>query len=339
MPNQTENMTTKEFIEFCHQSILQRTPNEQDLPILAQLLESEQLSREDLIIQFLMSKEYKAKQATGEFVGPGHFYSVIPSLEDRAQYVAQEKVLPDVLPGIKLNIEAQLSLLRSFQSFYDECPFPEEKSEEYRYYFRNPAYAFTDGFTLYFMMRHFKPKNIIEVGSGYSSCIMLDTNDHFLDNKATIQFIEPYPELLYSLINEGDRSNKIFSDKVQDIDAAVFEDLNANDILFIDSTHVSKLNSDVNKLVFEVLPTLKKGVLVHIHDIFWPFEYPQDWIREGRAWNENYLLRAFLEFNDSFEILYFANYMGRYDNKWIKENMPRLLNNSGGNIWLRRIED
>ena len=339
MPNQTENMSTHEFLNFCHQTILSRMPHEQDLPILIELIDSNQLSREDIIIQLITCQEYKAKSSSGEFVAPGHFYSVIPSVEERANYINHQQVLPQELPGIKLKVEEQSSLLRSFKPYYDECSLPEEKTEPYRYYFRNPAYAFTDGFTLHFMMRKFKPKNIIEIGSGYSSCMMLDTNEHYLQNEATIKFIEPYPELLYSLINENDRDNNIIPQKLQDIDPNIFNDLGKNDILFIDSTHVSKLNSDVNKMIFEILPSLKKGVLVHIHDIFWPFEYPKDWIREGRAWNEIYLLRGFLEFNDNFEIVYFANNMNQHENKWLKENMPLLLNNGGGNIWLRKLKD
>ena len=109
-----------------------------------------------------------------------------------------------------------------------------------------------------------------------------------------------------------------------------------NDILFIDSTHVSKLGSDVNRIFFEILPTLQPGVLIHFHDIFWPFEYPSDWVKKGFAWNEAYILRAFLEFNDSFEIIFFASFLHTHHHAWFQENMPLWLKNSGGNIWLRR---
>ena len=109
-------------------------------------------------------------------------------------------------------------------------------------------------------------------------------------------------------------------------------------MLFVDSTHVSKVGSDVNGILFEILPSLSKGVLVHCHDIFWPFEYPKEWIREGRAWNEAYVLRAFLQFKDTFEILFFADYLHKYERSWMKTNMPPYPRNTGGNIWIRRIK-
>jgi hypothetical protein len=92
----------------------------------------------------------------------------------------------------------------------------------------------------------------------------------------------------------------------------IFCGLEENDILFIDSTHVTKINSDVNKIIFEILPKLQKGVLIHFHDIFWPFEYPQTWIREGMFWNEAYILRAFLEYNNSFEIGRWTHKVGHF---------------------------
>ena len=118
----------------------------------------------------------------------------------------------------------------------------------------------------------------------------------------------------------------------------MFAQLQENDILFIDSTHVSKLNSDVNRIIFNILPALKKGVLIHFHDIFWPFEYPKTWVKEGRAWNEAYLLRAFLEYNTDFEILFFSHYTHLFNREWIAANMPLFLNNLGGNIWLRKTK-
>jgi len=101
---------------------------------------------------------------------------------------------------------------------------------------------------------------------------------------------------------------------------------------------VSKLNSDVNRIFFDLLPSIKKGVLIHFHDIFWPFEYPKEWIREGRAWNEAYLLRAFLEFNDSYEIVFFVSYMHTFHTELLQEQMPLCLKNSGANIWIRKIK-
>jgi len=109
------------------------------------------------------------------------------------------------------------------------------------------------------------------------------------------------------------------------------------DILFVDSTHVSKLGSDVNWIFFEILPRLRSGVLVHIHDVFYPFEYPEPWSLEGRSWNEVYILRAFLEYNNQFKILLFPSYAQIFYEQWFRENMPLVLENRGGCMWLRKV--
>ena len=159
----------------------------------------------------------------------------------------------------------------------------------------------------------------------------------FFDAAIDFTFVEPYPELLISLMNANERKRyKILPSTLQDVDFDSFEALQENDILFIDSTHVSKLDSDVNKIFFDILPALNKGVVIHIHDIFWPFEYPDTWLNEGRAWNEMYMLRAFLEYNDSFEILFFPPYMCTKHKDWVGQNMPLYHNNCGDNIWLRK---
>src|SRR5262249_3816423 len=114
------------------------------------------------------------------------------------------------------------------------------------------------------------------------------------------------------------------------------ETLGANDILFIDSTHVSKLNSDVNYELFEILPALQSGVYVHLHDILYPFEYPLDWAEEGRGWNEAYLLRAFLAYNDEFEIVLFNDLVWLRFTDDLRRDFPLWGRNPGGSIWLRK---
>jgi hypothetical protein len=120
--------------------------------------------------------------------------------------------------------------------------------------------------------------------------------------------------------------------------------LETDDILFIDSSHVTKVGSDVNQILFNVLPALRPGVLVHIHDIFWPFEYPAVWYAEGRAWNEIYLVRAFLEYNSAFEIVLFLSYLERRRPELITALMPLARrraagspNLGGSSLWLRKL--
>ena len=140
---------------------------------------------------------------------------------------------------------------------------------------------------LYALLRRLRPKRIIEVGSGFSSALMLDSNDRFLDGSICSTFIEPYPERLRSLLTEHDKGRiELLQTAVQSVPRDVFAPPVTNDILFIDSSHVTKIGSDVNYLLFEILPRLKPGVVVHVHDVMWPFEYPKEWLMEGRAWNE-----------------------------------------------------
>jgi hypothetical protein len=125
---------------------------------------------------------------------------------------------------------------------------------------------------------------------------------------------------------------------VQKMPVTLFSELQANDILFIDSSHVAKLGSDVNYLIFQVLPRLQPGVLVHIHDIMWPFEYSREWVMEGRAWNEVYLMRAFLQYNRAFDILLFNSFLGHRYRDLLGGLMPTFLANSGGSLWLLKTE-
>jgi predicted O-methyltransferase YrrM len=338
MTFQLEKASNQEFIDFCFRTILGREPDEKGLTGYIAALDAKVLTREKVMIQFLMSEEFKTKTRNIEFFPPGHYYSAIPSLEDRETFLTQLLPEQEIL-GIDLNAEKQFELLKKFKNYYAECPFQDEKSGNLRYYYINPSYSYTDALTLYSILREFKPRQIIEIGSGYSSCAMLDTAEFFLDNDINFTFIEPYPELLYSLIKESDKKHTILPVRLQDVDKDIFRSLKANDILFVDSTHVSKLGSDVNRIIFEILPILQKGVLIHFHDIFWPFEYPSDWIKMGFAWNEAYILRAFMEFNDNFEIAFFSSFMHKYHQSWFQKNMPICLKNLGGNFWIRRHKE
>ncbi len=216
-------------------------------------------------------------------------------------------------------------------------PFSWEGRRGFRYRFDNPSYSYADGIFLYSLLRHLAPRRLIEVGSGYTSALTLDTNQHFLGGRLNCTFIEPYPELLNSLLRPEDRpSVTLIEAKLQEVDLGVFDALQAGDVLFVDSTHVSKVGSDVNRLFFEVLPRLAPGVFIHIHDVFASLEYPLDWLRAGRAWNEQYVLRAFLQFNDRFRIRMFGNHMIQRHPDWFRSHMPLCLENPGGAFWMEK---
>jgi predicted O-methyltransferase YrrM len=273
------------------------------------------------------------------FVPPGHFYSPIPDLDVVRR--DEQRVFPPVpreLPDIALDEARQLAMLDELQPYYDSQPFAARKTPDLRYFFENPMYSYSDAIFLHCMIRHARPRRIIEVGSGYSSCVTLDTNEVFFGNRIACTFVEPYPQLLRTLLLDDDFGRiEVLDRGLQEIALDRFHGLEANDILFIDSTHVAKVGSDVNYIFAEILPALRPGVYVHFHDIVYPFEYPKEWIYEGRAWTEAYLLRAFLAFNRAYEIVLFNTFLERFHRDRFLRTMPLCLKNEGGSIWLRRI--
>jgi hypothetical protein len=278
---------------------------------------------------------------------PGHYYSVIPDLNE-VQLRSKKIFENNEIGGINLREGEQLQLLNELKAHYKQMPYrfsggSNEEDRTYRFKPQNDYYRYGDAIFLFCMMLYLRPSKIIEVGSGYSSSMMLDTNENFLQNKALLTFVEPYPEeRLYSLLKEGDENNtRIIRSFVQDTDLDIYKSLEANDILFIDSSHVSKPGSDVNFIFFNILPILKPGVFIHFHDIFYPFELPASWVLENKwFWNENYILRAFLMNNPDYEIVLFNNLLYKKYSSWFEEEMPEALIDwqHTGSIWLRKIK-
>jgi predicted O-methyltransferase YrrM len=267
----------------------------------------------------------------------GHFYSPYPSLaelDERAHEIWSDRA---ELPGIDLRTPEQLELLARLGRFDAEIPFAEQPVDGLRYRYANDFFNRADGITWHTLLRELQPKRVIEVGSGFTSAVLLDTAEHFLGD-VHMTFVEPYPERLLSLISDADKQRaRLLACCVQDLSLAKFDALEAGDVLFIDSSHVSKLGSDVNHLYFEVLPRLAPGVWVHVHDIFWPFVYPRHWAQQGRAWTESFLLRAFLTFNPAFEIRLWVDYLFRTQRDAIAQHLPTMLSaGAGGSFWMQR---
>ncbi|MFD0864104.1 class I SAM-dependent methyltransferase [Sungkyunkwania multivorans] len=270
----------------------------------------------------------------------GHYYSPIVSVDEikRREKDIWKGAAIDGIAGIDLNTDRQRSLAIDLSKYYEEMPFEENPVEGLRYKFDNNMYRHTDGILLYGMLRHLAPKRIIEVGSGHSSALMLDVNQRFFNNEIDLTFIEPYPERLFSTITDTDKvSTTIFERDLQEMEVSYFKNLGKGDILFIDSTHIAKCGSDVNYILFEILPALHPGVFIHFHDIFYPFEYPKGWVYGGRNWNENYILRAFLMNNENYKIQLFSDYLHKHHSD-VFEKMPLAYKDFGGDIWLEKIK-
>jgi predicted O-methyltransferase YrrM len=242
------------------------------------------------------------------------------------------------IPGIELKRDDQLRLLEELGRFYSEMPFPREPRAECRYHFAQTVFCYADAIFLYSFLRHQQPKRIIEVGSGFSSAVMLDTVDRFFPERPEITFIEPFPITLKRLLRSEDYlKTTLIEDIVQRVPMERFKSLQAGDLLFIDSSHVMKCASDVQFLMFEVLPRLAVGVVVHFHDVFEKFEYPREWLLKGWYWNEDYVLRAFLSYNAAWEICLFGDYAVKTFPDFFRAKMPLCLENPGGSLYIRRV--
>lgn len=269
----------------------------------------------------------------------GHYYSPVHSLEDLDQYEevvkrSREKFAKSI-PGF--SEKKMLQEFNKLKKFFSEFDYPVKEDNKSRFYIQNCSYPITDALVLFSMIRHYTPKRIIEIGSGFTSGLMMDVNERFFDNKIDITFIEPYPELLRSRMSKEDRKRyEIIPKKVQDVPLKVFRKLKAGDILFIDSTHVSKFNSDVNYELFDILPIINSGVIIHFHDVFDGFEYPLIWLKDGWAWNEDYMLRAFLNGNTNYKVLIMNDLLCKRYKELLLESFCNYQNNNGGSLWIRK---
>ncbi len=243
------------------------------------------------------------------------------------------------LPGLDLNIKEQIDLLSSFNYADELLEFPMDKKSNIEYYYNNGLYESGDSEYLYSVVRKFKPKRIVEIGSGNSTLMVrnaIATNKNKDKNYDCIHTcIEPYEmpwlnELGIELIRE----------RVEKIDISFFQNLEANDILFIDSSHIIRPQGDVLYEFLEIIPTLKSGVFIHVHDIFTPKDYPNDWIlKEHLLWNEQYLLEAFLTNNNEFKIIGALNHLKNSFKELFYEKFPisaKQPNRQPGAFWIMK---
>lgn len=266
---------------------------------------------------------------------PGHFYSSVPDLADIEPRADDLFATTRELPGVNLRAAEQLALFGTLAALAREAPLPAEPGASARYGVQNPNYGIGDASMLQAMLRHLRPARYLEVGSGYTTALALDTNERYLDGAMAVTAVEPHPALLRDVTREGDPV-EVLAEPVQQVPLERFRALGPRDVLFLDCSHVLKTGSDVQHLYTNVLPVLADGVYVHVHDIFWPFEYLRHWVEQGRAWNEAYLLHAFLLFNDAFEIVLWNHYLALEHRDVVEKELPAMLETPGGALWLRR---
>jgi predicted O-methyltransferase YrrM len=220
---------------------------------------------------------------------------------------------PRCLPGIDWNLDEQRALLRAL-TFADELKdTPVPKTAELEYYFDNAAFGPGDAEYLYQIIRLKKPRKILEIGSGHSTLMALKAVRRNAAEDPSYRCehvcIEPFEAAWLERTGVS-----VLRQRVEDVGLEPFGELGENDLLFIDSSHVIRPEGDVLFEYLELLPSLKRGVIVHIHDIFSPRNYPEQWLVDWvRLWNEQYLLEAFLSHNSSWKVIGALNYLRHED--------------------------
>ena len=275
---------------------------------------------------------------------PGHFYSPIVDVKDpHVAKAVRESPLALSPAEVDVDLPRMRETMRLLASHHGKFPFSRHpraaiSAQPLRFHWDNEYFGAHDASVLFSMLLAFRPKRVVEVGCGYSSCLLLDTNEMFLDGGVSLTLIDPSLDDAIALFGpKGAPGARLYPQKLQDVPLEIFAELEANDILFIDSSHVSKTGSDVNYYLFRILPLLKPGVLIHVHDIHWPFEYPEIQVfEEKQSWNEAYILHAFLQYNAAFEILYWNNFVFCNLLEELRSLMPVCVENGGGSFWLRR---
>ena len=245
------------------------------------------------------------------------------------------------LPGLNLNVEEQLEFLENFD-FNEELlslPLYEIDKNTPHFFYHNEWYSLGDAEYLYNMIRYLKPNRIIEVGSGVSTLLAREAieKNKFEDSDYTCHHIciEPYERSWLT-----DLDVKLIRKKVENIKLDFFQQLEANDILFIDSSHIIRPQGDVLFEYLEILPRLQSGVYIHVHDIFTPRDYDEGWIiKHHLLWNEQYLLEAFLSFNNEFKIIGALNFLSVHHREKLGKKCPLFATEKGISpraFWMQR---
>jgi predicted O-methyltransferase YrrM len=293
-------------------------------------------------LRFGLRRTFRFWERLGFHITPNNFYEPVPDTRRLSESLWAK---PSDLVGINLPAAPQLELLASFAArFRDEYElFPSAPTAwPSEYYVRNRLFESVDGEILYCMIRHLRPSRIVEIGSGFSTYLAAQAIGRNLRDdgsyKCELVAIEPHPNATLRAGFSG--LSRLIAKPVQEIPLTEFANLKENDILFIDSSHVLQIGSDVQYEYLEILPRLAKGVVVHVHDIFLPSEYPRRLaLGDRRFYNEQYLLQAFLTFNTAFEVLWAGSFMHLRHSDALAAAFPSYDPATvwPGSFWIRRL--
>jgi predicted O-methyltransferase YrrM len=265
---------------------------------------------------------FREAQAMGLHVLPIHYSSPVPDTRTLGERVWERELDTRVLG---FDEESGLELLERLE------PFAAELGD---YPLENPQFHRLDAALYYALVRALAPRRVLEVGSGFSTrvaSLAAQRNDG-----TTITCIDPSPRAEIAGLPHLVEHVAL---EVQEVGRERFDELEAGDFLFVDSSHASRIGSDVNTLVLEVLPRLASGVVVHVHDVFLPWEYPRAWVVDQQHfWNEQYLVAAFLTGNADWEVLFAGHFMARRRPEAVNRVLAgdESARAAGSSLWLRR---
>ena len=271
----------------------------------------------------------RSAHAVGVDIVARNYYSPIPAWEDLPAAVFERR---SSLTGIRFDVEAQLRFLGGLKPFLAEFDLPPGFTWDNRMYDRVEADV------LYAIIRSQRPSRIIELGSGFSSLIIAAAARRNIaeGSELTYTAYDPYAR---DFIRAGAEPLVLCHQGAGDVPVETFAALQAGDVLFVDTTHTVKLGSEVNHIILDVLPTLAPGVIVHVHDVFLPYEYPKEFLESRLYWAEQYVLQAFLSENDNWEILLPLGSMSRDFPAEMAKLVPSFRSGiEPGAFWMRRAQ-
>jgi len=289
-------------------------------------------------IGILSKAGFRAVQDAGWHFQKRHFYCPLNDCE----FLEQNRDLwsPFEPLDIDWRVERQLDVAHEVSGYVDELrDVPQEASHPAEYAWNNAMWNKADALVQYGLIRSRKPARIVEIGCGWSSLLMakaLSRNEAEGGHGTQVSQVDPYPrpELMSVLPSHWEQHRFI----LQRAPSSLFERLGPGDILFYDGSHCAKAASDVNWFFFRVLPRLRRGVLIHIHDIVLPQEYPEAWILErGQTWNEQYVLQAFLMHNQAYEIEIANAYLASKHHERLKQLYKNIQPHWGASVWMRKV--
>lgn len=255
-------------------------------------------------IKTLQKADPRLVERCGFRLEPLNYYSPLNSL----QFLEDNRDLwsPSVPLDIDWRVEHQLEVAREVSRYIPElADIPDHAGCGSEFYWQNDFWNSADALVQYGLLRSRKPAKLIEVGCGFSSLLaaraLRKNLEENRERTTDVTLIEPYPRR--ELLDKLPRPWRQVATILQRCPFEWFEGLRAGDVLFYDGSHCCHTASDVNWFFFQVLPRLGEGVLIHLHDIFFPRDYPEPWLLERlQSWNEQFVLQAFLMHNSVYRV-------------------------------------